>query len=689
MLPNNIINVAEIGIKPTNTGAANSAAASLAQAPLKLPPQKSQRWLFDGGEYQFDDTFHIRRPLWLEGIGGSYQHPRTQFKFPAGKHGLYFHGPGILTDDAQGAAAINIRITALPPVRDNELWTVAHGVVVEGMCFLSHMLIEAFLGDGIHALARLPATNAGLSRFDSVSAVNNGYVVHITSMSRSGPNLTINTNGPHHLQVNDLFWLESKNPDVNFPRGVCSVTAVSPGNNRFDAQHPIDTLTGAPTATGSYSVVIGNGIYTHGDDANNMNCFACTFTGNFGWGVLEDSFLGNAYWGCNTSSNGVGAYYANNASGLGNVFIGCYSEEDQLASVIGSPAIVIGGDHGAPLTGSGLFLVHETSTQLAFKNGSGGKVTLGSRDPGSTRYLAFENTQDGLDANQQLSIDFDQAAGYQKMLGFGQSGNRRSPAFLISGPSGFHEGWGKPIEPGRLVINDMYWLGFTRHETVIQVPDAKLSGDPTWNIGDRAWNRFVNPSAPAGVGTGAYGNEGWICTGGTYVNSATPPDTFPLKGGTLGEYKEPPGSEPCTARTDGTKTVVLNKPSSVLKPGMFLVINDTPSSIISISPDGATLTMNDVIPPGGPGLPIKFNPPDFHKFGSIALLPDLPPPPPGSPPPPPPVLLRANLPDPAIAGAGARGCVSDANATVFGAVVAGGGTNFVPVYCDGTNWRIG
>ena len=33
--------------------------------------------------------------------------------------------------------------------------------------------------------------------------------------------------------------------------------------------------------------------------------------------------------------------------------------------------------------------------------------------------------------------------------------------------------------------------------------------------------------------------------------------------------------------------------------------------------------------------------------------------------------------------------VSDANSTTFGGIVAGSGTNIVPVYSDGTNWRIG
>ena len=52
----------------------------------------------------------------------------------------------------------------------------------------------------------------------------------------------------------------------------------------------------------------------------------------------------------------------------------------------------------------------------------------------------------------------------------------------------------------------------------------------------------------------------------------------------------------------------------------------------------------------------------------------------------------ATLPAAATAGAGARLFVTDANATMtagIGAIVAGAGANNVPVYSDGTNWRIG
>ena len=44
---------------------------------------------------------------------------------------------------------------------------------------------------------------------------------------------------------------------------------------------------------------------------------------------------------------------------------------------------------------------------------------------------------------------------------------------------------------------------------------------------------------------------------------------------------------------------------------------------------------------------------------------------------------------PTDATQGDRRTVTDANATTFASVVAGGGTDIVPVYFDGTDWRIG
>lgn len=53
------------------------------------------------------------------------------------------------------------------------------------------------------------------------------------------------------------------------------------------------------------------------------------------------------------------------------------------------------------------------------------------------------------------------------------------------------------------------------------------------------------------------------------------------------------------------------------------------------------------------------------------------------------VSTVAGLPSAADAGQGAKRMVTDANATTFNSVVAGGGTNVVPVFSTGTQWRIG
>ena len=55
----------------------------------------------------------------------------------------------------------------------------------------------------------------------------------------------------------------------------------------------------------------------------------------------------------------------------------------------------------------------------------------------------------------------------------------------------------------------------------------------------------------------------------------------------------------------------------------------------------------------------------------------------------PPIYLVADLPSAAEAGVGARSFVTNATGPTFGATVVGGGTVKVPVYSDGTNWKVG
>lgn len=49
----------------------------------------------------------------------------------------------------------------------------------------------------------------------------------------------------------------------------------------------------------------------------------------------------------------------------------------------------------------------------------------------------------------------------------------------------------------------------------------------------------------------------------------------------------------------------------------------------------------------------------------------------------------AELPDAATSGVGSRAFVTDASGPTFGATVVGGGAVAVPVYSDGTDWKVG
>jgi hypothetical protein len=53
------------------------------------------------------------------------------------------------------------------------------------------------------------------------------------------------------------------------------------------------------------------------------------------------------------------------------------------------------------------------------------------------------------------------------------------------------------------------------------------------------------------------------------------------------------------------------------------------------------------------------------------------------------VFTVATLPGAAKLGVGARAFVIDSSVSTFGSTVAGGGTTKVPVYSDGTNWKVG
>jgi hypothetical protein len=52
-------------------------------------------------------------------------------------------------------------------------------------------------------------------------------------------------------------------------------------------------------------------------------------------------------------------------------------------------------------------------------------------------------------------------------------------------------------------------------------------------------------------------------------------------------------------------------------------------------------------------------------------------------------VLVADLPSASTVGVGSRAFVTNSSVSTFGTTVAGGGSTKVPVYSDGTNWKVG
>lgn len=104
---------------------------------------------------------------------------------------------------------------------------------------------------------------------------------------------------------------------------------------------------------------------------------------------------------------------------------------------------------------------------------------------------------------------------------------------------------------------------------------------------------------------------------------------------------------------------------------------DVASSAIGVDLNGVTLS---VIVDSGPSNYWEFLPSgetlfpgDIYSTGSVVQAQ---------------AVTVAQLPA-AVNQAGARAVVTNASSNVFGAVATGGGSNIVPVYSDGTRWRVG
>jgi hypothetical protein len=166
-------------------------------------------------------------------------------------------------------------------------------------------------------------------------------------------------------------------------------------------------------------------------------------------------------------------------------------------------------------------------------------------------------------------------------------------------------------------------------------------------------NTAVGKDAALLVVTGAYNVAvGWTALDAATTSNNTAVGASALGALTSGANNVALGFQAGDALTTGSNNLVLGYDADVSAAGVSNEITLGNASVTSMRVPGLTLTFS-----------VKY-----FNHGTLTV---------------------ATLPAAATAGAGARAVVTDANATTFHSIVAGGGANVVPVFSDGTNWQIG
>lgn len=93
-----------------------------------------------------------------------------------------------------------------------------------------------------------------------------------------------------------------------------------------------------------------NGVFVDAADVNAGKATLVDVISNRQWGIWDSSFLGNTYDTCHAAGNGSGPYKTDDPSARNTIF-SCYSESGQPPSSFVYPTLVIGGTHGAGITG--------------------------------------------------------------------------------------------------------------------------------------------------------------------------------------------------------------------------------------------------------------------------------------------------------------------------------------------------
>jgi hypothetical protein len=368
-----------------------------------------------------------------------------------------------------------------------------------------------------------------------------------------------------------------------------------------------------------------DGVYVHGGDANAGVFTAVSVVGCKGWGINDDSFLGNLWVGCHTNAN-VGAYRVGQAASYA-LLLGCYSEGGQKPSAIGgNGSQVIGGNHAAGVEG-GAFTVLEgnrvgsggggfyLNTLPAGKSANDGNAVyfgtgidhnIVTVNNGFSSFVGGGNV--GLGSRGPLAggYDWPETHQYAQPLGnwswlswmSGQTCQTAIAHVRASFKSGGSYHWNRAIEPTATWMASFYLGGggnFGGNARRITASPHDLNNLATlytsWQAGDVIFNSVPSTGAPFG----------WVCSAS----------------GTLGTY-----SEGLTARKSAAEKTLyfsyydLSAETSVLNIGDRINLGGTDCVIGDINPERTQIGVSPSAGSGS-GKSIAFIPPTFKAIAAL------------------------------------------------------------------------
>ena len=249
----------------------------------------------------------------------------------------------------------------------------------------------------------------------------------------------------------------------------------------------------------------GHGVYLQAGDSNAGTGISINAIGNGGWGIYDNSFLGNTWIGCHTATNTLGCYKAEDPNAR-SIFIGCYQEGDQPNAQVTGLNMMFGGivsnDGGGPTWTNGVM------GRLLFKNrtdDTNANIRCAMRMVADEFMAVFCDNID-----EPYRVRYDPA--YGVITAFSHVSGGAGPINITTLNNTIAAGRSAPLPHAQITFPNGIWVGPTRHEVRNITNAAAMPTSGSWAQGD-----FVHNQTPSISGGKVLLGWSRVTTGSAHV----------------------------------------------------------------------------------------------------------------------------------------------------------------------------